>query len=209
MKMEEPENVHTPVTRRALKRKILSLQTLLRAKDIPAENRKSVERSILELRKQILSLQGKFNREELQKRREFLEKNPGLKDIFQTLWTVFSKYSNDGFLTKEGYLKYNHAILVALAGVKAFEDVSSTLESDWNYDKSAFGPFDRQGFFDLVFETIETWAEVMNPNCYAAFAWALLDSVAETKSNPPKLRPLREVRCITKLENEAVRSTVP
>jgi hypothetical protein len=95
-------------------------------------------------------------------------------------------------------------VLIALAGVKSFEDVNSTLESDWNFDKSIYGTFDKQGFFDLLFETIETWAEVVNPSYFAAFAWALLDSIADTHANPPKLRPLREIRCITKLENEAV-----
>ena len=44
----------------------------------------------------------------------------------------------------------------------------------------------------------------MDPTYYAAFAWALLDSVADTSSHPPKLRPHREMRCITKVQNEAV-----
>jgi hypothetical protein len=48
------------------------------------------------------------------------------------------------------------------------------------------------------------WTEVVNPNYYAAFAWALLDSIADTTAHPPKLRPLREIRCVTKLDNEMV-----
>ena len=44
----------------------------------------------------------------------------------------------------------------------------------------------------------------MDPTYYAAFAWVLLDSIADTTAHPPKLRPHREMRCITKLENEAV-----
>jgi hypothetical protein len=45
----------------------------------------------------------------------------------------------------------------------------------------------------------------VDPTYYAAFAWALLDSIADTNVQPPKLRPHREMRCITRVQNEAVR----
>jgi hypothetical protein len=45
---------------------------------------------------------------------------------------------------------------------------------------------------------------MVDPTYYAAFAWALLDAIADTSSVPPKLRPHREMRCITKVQNEAV-----
>lgn len=50
----------------------------------------------------------------------------------------------------------------------------------------------------------ETWSEIIDPYYYAAFAWALLDSIANTTVHPPKIRPFREIKCITKIENEAV-----
>jgi hypothetical protein len=46
---------------------------------------------------------------------------------------------------------------------------------------------------------------MVDPTYYAAFAWALLDAIADTSAVPPKLRPHREMRCITKVQNEAVR----
>eukprot|EP01040_Poterioochromonas_malhamensis_P001581 gene1581-1675_t len=194
------ENI--PSTRREIKRKIISLQTMLRVNEMTADNRKLIEKNIAELRKHSTTFQPKVDKEELEKRRSFIENNPGLKDIFQTLWAVFFKYTNDGYLSKEGYMKFNHSVLISLGGLKSFEDVGAMLESDWHYDKSVFGPFDSKGFFDLLFETIEMWTEVVNPNYYAAFAWALLDSIADTTAHPPKLRPLREIRCVTKLDNE-------
>lgn len=42
----------------------------------------------------------------------------------------------------------------------------------------------------------------MNPSFYAAFSWALLDSIADTALQPPRLRPLREIECITELDSE-------
>lgn len=216
-----------PTSRREVKQKIVALQTMLRARDISTDNRLLIEKQIAELRKQSLTVQSAVTKEMIQKRRDFVENNPGLKDIFQAMWMVFFKYTNDGYLSKEGYIKFNRAILIALGGFKSFEDLQGMLESDWNHDKTVFGPFDRQGFFDLLFETIgavlaenslsneeiynsflfiiELWTEVVNPSHYAAFAWSLLDSVADTSVHPPKLRPFREIRCVTKLENEAVR----
>jgi hypothetical protein len=51
---------------------------------------------------------------------------------------------------------------------------------------------------------VDTWTEIVNPSYYAAFSWALLDAVADTSSNPPKLRPVREIKCFTQVESEAV-----
>lgn len=49
---------------------------------------------------------------------------------------------------------------------------------------------------------------MVDPTYYAAFAWALLDSIADTTVLPPKLRPHREMRCITRVQNEAVREAL-
>jgi hypothetical protein len=43
----------------------------------------------------------------------------------------------------------------------------------------------------------------VDPTYYAAFAWALLDSIADTSTHPPKFRPHREMSCITKMDNES------
>lgn len=143
-----------PSTRREIKRKIISLQTMLRLNEMTGDNKKLIEKNISELRKHSTTFQPKVDKAELEKRRSFVDNNPGLRDIFQTLWSVFFKYTNDGYLSKEGYIKFNHAVLISLGGMKAFEDVSAVLENDWNHDKAAFGPFNREGFFDLLFETI-------------------------------------------------------
>ena len=49
----------------------------------------------------------------------------------------------------------------------------------------------------------ETWCELVDPSYYAAFSWCLLDSLADTAMQPPKLRPYREMKCITMVANEA------
>lgn len=54
------------------------------------------------------------------------------------------------------------------------------------------------------FFNTELWTQVISASYYAAFAWSLLDSVADTHSSPPRLRPLREVECIVTLNNDVV-----
>ena len=44
---------------------------------------------------------------------------------------------------------------------------------------------------------------MVDPSYYAAFSWCLLDSLADISLQPPKLRPYREMKCITKVNNEA------
>ena len=46
---------------------------------------------------------------------------------------------------------------------------------------------------------------MLNPKFYAAFAWALLGSIVNITSRPPKFKPLKHVECITKVDNENVR----
>lgn len=143
-----------PTSRREVKQKIVALQTMLRARDISTDNRLLIEKHITELRKQSLTVQSAVTKEMIQKRRDFVQNNPGLRDIFHAMWMVFFKFTNDGYLSKEGYIKFNRAILISLGGFKSFDDLQGILENDWNHDKAVFGPFDRQGFFDLLFETI-------------------------------------------------------
>jgi hypothetical protein len=160
LKMESNANIPDqplPESRKVVKRKIISLQTLLRARDMAPETKRSIEKNILELKKVLLSMNivsREISTEEIEKRRSFVASNPGLSDIFQTIWAIFTKYTEDGFLSKEGYTKFNHAILIALGGAKSFEEVNSTIEHDWIFDKEVFGPLNRQGFCDLLFETI-------------------------------------------------------
>jgi hypothetical protein len=198
-KSKQPKN-----KRRETKRKIISLQTMMRSKDITQENRAKMENQILELRMKMESFIPEVDQSEIQKRREFLKTNPGLHDIFRALWLVVFVFTEDGYLSKDGYKKFNHALMIALLGIQSYDEVAHIIENDWLHDTNVFGHINQRTFFDILFEMIETWTEIMDPTYLAAFAWSLLDSIADTTLQPPKLRPVREIKCITKLENEAV-----
>ena len=56
----------------------------------------------------------------------------------------------------------------------------------------------------IIIYFLDLWTDIVSPNFYAAFAWSLLDSIADTEQNPPRLRPLREISCIIVMEDEMV-----
>lgn len=217
--------------RRETKRQVIALRTMLRSNDLSAEQRNAMSNHILELRSKLDSAESHINPNEIAKRRDFLQKNKGMLEIFNTFWVILLGYTTDGYLSKEGYGKFHHAIDIALAGQATFLDVDqASVDADWTYDKLLYGSLNKTAFFDMLFEVIgeynemvktilsflfclcsyalyknaETWTEIVDPTYYAAFAWTLLDSVADTSVHPPRLRPHREMRCITKVENEAV-----
>lgn len=191
--------------RRELKRSIISLNTLLRSRDLAVNKRKELEKKIQTQREQLDSTEMKLNTAEIESRRQFIANNRGLHDVFTAIWVTLVSYTEDGALTKEGYSKFHHAIDIVLAGHRNFGPVNQAdLDNDWTHDTMLFGPLKKEAFFDYLFEIIETWSDLVQKDYYAAFAWTLLDSIADVSFNPPRLRPPREMRCIMKMPlNEA------
>ncbi len=95
-----------------------------------------MERKIVDLRRRLQELAPEFDRNELLRRRDFLYSNPGLRDIFRALWLVFFGFTEDGYLSREGYGKFNHAIAIALLGASPNEDLTASIEADWLHDKA-------------------------------------------------------------------------
>jgi len=140
----------------------------------------------------------------IKSRREIIAKNEGLRDIFAAIWvTVIGMTDAERNLTKGGYIRLMIAIARALSGDMNEELAAQTAEDDWYHDREVYGPISRDVLFDILYELIETWTEFVDADYYAAFAWTLLDSIAELKAQPVKLRPLRTVRCITQIDNQA------
>lgn len=142
---------------REKKRKMISLQTMLRAKDLSAESRAKLERHIAELQRVLNHAQCQLDQEEILARRAFLANNPGLFDIFLALWLVFAVHTDArGVLTKDGYCRFNHALLVALLGIPSTDNVEAAIENDWQQETAARGAITQAVFFDVLFEVIGT-----------------------------------------------------
>jgi len=60
----------------------------------------------------------------------------------------------------------------------------------------------KKKFYCSMFEILDTWAELMNPEYYAIFAWSILESVGDTLVYPPQLRLPLEVPSCTNIDNE-------
>jgi hypothetical protein len=141
---------------------------MLRAKDITAEERMELSKQLFSIRNDLNNLLNKnsndqqvheieISQEEKESRRQFLANNPGLRDTFRAIWMVFVPYTDDGILGKEGYLKFQQVIHVALIGSSnntILEDVSANIEKDLSHDNAVFGPLNEEAFYDLMFETL-------------------------------------------------------
>eukprot|EP00597_Dinobryon_sp_UTEXLB2267_P015754 CAMPEP_0170111234 /NCGR_PEP_ID=MMETSP0020_2-20130122/8354_1 /TAXON_ID=98059 /ORGANISM="Dinobryon sp., Strain UTEXLB2267" /LENGTH=1300 /DNA_ID=CAMNT_0010336725 /DNA_START=1048 /DNA_END=4950 /DNA_ORIENTATION=- len=187
---------------REIKKQIIAIRSILRSKEVSSDDKKRMERSIQELQSSMEFTDSAAFRDEILLRRDFLSKNPGLLDIFNTFWFISTAYvGQDGTLSKDGYLKIMYSFQVALCGFKSFDDMMESLDFDYQFDLKLFGPLTRASFYDLLFEVIETWSEIIDKNYLAAFSWALLDSVVDINAIPPRLKYIRDVECIMKISN--------
>lgn len=141
--------------RRETKRQVIALRTMLRSNDLSNDQRNAMSSHVLELRSKLDSIESQINPTEIAARREFLKKNKGMLEIFNTFWVILLGYTSDGFLSKEGYTKFHHAIEISLAGQPTFAEVDqSAVDADWTYDKLLYGNLNKTAFFDMLFEVI-------------------------------------------------------
>jgi hypothetical protein len=166
------------------------------------------------------------------RRRQALEDNNDLKQIFSLFWLVLSVSTADGILEKDEYINFHLLLLSALIG-DAIDPMEAReiAESDYRYDTFAFGEINEVVFFDIMASTIgqlsslptemfaytplplislsffsstEVWADMVSPKYHSAFAWALLGSTVDVKSFPPRFNPRNRIRCITTIHSEQV-----
>lgn len=140
--------------RREARQKLVKVQGMLRSKGLTKDEKEELKKQIAEFRQIINTAALEVDKEEVNKRREFLAANPGLQDIFNALWMIFFPYSEGSVLTKEGYTKFYQAISIALVGKHCFEDLAANIDKDWAYDTDQFGELNKTNFFDFLFETI-------------------------------------------------------
>lgn len=153
-------------TRRETKRQVIALRTMLRSQGLTAQQRADMEANIVQLRGKLDSVESQINPTEIAARREFLHKNKGLLDIFNTFWVILLVYTTDGFLSKEGYSKFHHAVEIALAGEATFASVDEqALNADWTYDRMLYGNLNKIAFYDMLFELIGTY-HALCLHCY-------------------------------------------
>jgi hypothetical protein len=144
--------------RRETKRQVIALRTMMRSKELTDVQRTEVSTHIDELRTKLDSIETQVDSNEINTRREFLRQNKGLFDVFNTFWGILLSFTEDGFLSKEGYTKFHHALEIVLAGLPTWAELDqASVDSDWTHDKLLYGSFNKQAFFDMLFETIGTY----------------------------------------------------
>ena len=187
--------------RRAIRKQFLIAQAILRNPvGLNTETHVSVCHILDFLKGQLQSVQKSIDIDLITDRRKLLSTNTSLYDIFSIIWNLMSEYVSDGIITRDGYNLLHKKSQKALFGnynSNIGEEFEEELRRfDWEYDIITFGPLDRLSFFDMMYEFIETWSVLVDPKHYAAFAWAYLDSIADTSKFPPKFRLNADIKCI-------------
>lgn len=146
-----------PTSRRETKRKIISLQTMLRSQDLSQQHRGRINDDIQSLLSHLERLPFDIPSSELTERRRFLAEHADLHDIFQALWQVFFVYTDKaGHLTEEGYVKCQCAVLKCLLNLPGDDALAlSVIASDFQQDSLYFNhKIDESAFYDVLFEII-------------------------------------------------------
>jgi hypothetical protein len=196
------------VLRKDLQRELITLETISKVKDMTETNRVDLNKKIDRLNILISDTEGEITIEddEKEERRKYVNDNAALKSVFNSFWyTVRSYTSSDEYpiLTKQGYIAFNELVQLSLVGYKDREELLRNAIHDWKHDIKVHGPISEIIFYDILYDIIDTWTEIVDPLYYAAFTWALLDSIADTRQYPPRLRSNKGITCIMKSSNEA------
>lgn len=183
---------------REIRRNIILIHADLRSK-----NRSDEERA--ELVEALERLQAESERadtltisqEEIESRGKIVASKKGLLDVFTGLWISVFPYTREKVLTQNGYLKFFHAFRVAILGFHDYQVFKPSLLADWKNDSLVFGELNKERFFDLLFELLEMWMEIIHQDHHAALAWLLLDSLVDISTDPLKLRKRGDIKSLT------------
>lgn len=119
-----------------------------------AESRNNLQKSIQETRSKLQKLRTDNNIVGKEPRKQLLDFTQPLRDIFLSFWATFLPYTENGYLTKEGYTKYSEAMMISLMHVHHFDNLQLIAEGDWEIEKQFFGNLDKDGFFEMLMETL-------------------------------------------------------
>lgn len=115
-------------------------------------------------------------------KRSQLTLNDELHKVFSLLWALpdLEKTKDGSQLTKAGYFKIMRALHSALQPKRSRRaQLDKTIAKDYEDDLAKFGELNKQGFCRSLFELVDMWCNSLEPEQYAAFAWALVVNVVD------------------------------
>ena len=193
------------------KSRIVRLKLLLGSVSVTETNKADITQKIALLDEHVKSgrLTTGLSAEQIYARRLVMSKNENLLDIFSIFWYLMTPYTNDNtdnpVLDRKGYIHLYIYMQRALMESHLYtaKELQQHARDAYDVDVRVFGPLTQLAFFDYLYDTIDTWTELLDPSYYSTFAWSLLDAIADTRLYPPCFRRVREVVCCTRIENEA------
>jgi len=199
-------------SREQSKREVVRLTQLLRSAQMTDKNRADIVSKIEIIEDGMRDFEPEIDEEAFVERQETLEQNAGLKEIFRSFWFCVSHMTNsENELEKAGYVQFHLRLSRALGATYDLSNEEAALhaaERDYSHDVEVYGGSITQAAFnDIIFQVVDMYTEYIDAMYYQSFSWAVLDAIANLEKNPPRLKPLAQVECIMKLENEAAMVT--
>ena len=198
-------------SRQQKKREVVRLQVLLKCSQMTDHNRAEMLRKIDALEDAMRDLEPELDKDAFADRQHAITENSGLNEIFKSFWFCVSHLTNTlGELEIAGYVQFHVRLSRALGATYDVSDPTSALkaaERDFAHDVEVYGTITREAFNDIVFQIVDLYTEFMDPMYYQSFSWAVLDAIADLEKHPPRFKPLPQVPCIMKLDNEAAMVT--
>ncbi len=199
-------------SREQSKREVVRLTQLLRSAQMTDKNRADIVSKIEIIEDSMRDFEPEIDEAAFAERQETLEQNAGLKEIFRSFWFCVSHMTNsENELEKAGYVQFHLRLSRALGATYDFSNEEAALhaaERDYSHDVEVYGGSITQAAFnDIIFQVVDMYTEYIDAMYYQSFSWAVLDAIANLEKSPPRLKPLAQVECIMKLENEAAMVT--
>jgi hypothetical protein len=145
--------------RHEAKKAYLQLKLLLKYSKRSSTSKQELKELIAvekHLKQELLKISSeKVSSEIISQRRQALEANNDLREIFSLFWLVLSVSTVDGILEKDDYVNFHILLLSALIG-DAIDPLEARemAEADYRYDTFAFGEINEVVFFDIMTSTI-------------------------------------------------------
>jgi len=140
--------------RRTLKLKISELFSKYLTDSASNGEQELIQKEIFRLRNQLHKQRVEINKVKKESRRNVLQAFPVISDILLSFWAAFLPYTQDGFLSKNGYARFSEAMQIALLHAHHYESLDAIVNADWPLEKTLFGSFDKAAFIDLMLETL-------------------------------------------------------
>ena len=185
---------------RKMKMALAALTKALWKYELTESQRKDIKVKIKQYEKDIKGIPtDPISEEALVAHEMFMREAPELVACFRVFWICMLPRLINRELPRDAFILLNMNLQYVLNDYNDAKIARMAAEDEWVRCESRYGgKINQRALFDFMYETITTWLETFDQMSYTTFMWCLIDSLFDTAVYPPKYRPKRMFRSITK-----------